>query len=198
MADAFGILRSYSFVVNVDADDRAWGMDAMASKSESTSREVRGPDGEDEDNHIGREINRSWFYDTVRDRQNRLWADTRVKKGVDLARKSQHQVSCDDKFNEGGYLRAEGVHDGRLLLAHGDCTIWVGVKNVSLSELSRWRRRFARYSIVPLTDYPRKLFSRIVDPNKLCSHRGSYDYSVTICQETLILSFPCRVQGIIA
>lgn len=92
MADAFGIIRPASFVLDVGADDRSWGGGAAAAAAAAqaavATAEVvcaetqRGSSGGD----------RSWFYDTVRDRQNRLWADTRVRKGVELARKGQHQV----------------------------------------------------------------------------------------------------------
>lgn len=107
MADAFGILRPASFVLDVGADDRPWGGGAEAvvaakaataaitngdgvnSASASASGGGGGGGGEDD---------RNWFYDTVRDRQNRLWADTRVRKGVELARKGQHQVREQCRF----------------------------------------------------------------------------------------------------
>lgn len=96
MADAFGILRPASFVLDVGADDRPWGGVAEAATAaaaaaaaeggkRSSASAGAGVSGGDEDRN-------NWFYDTVRDRQNRLWADTRVRKGVELARKGQHQV----------------------------------------------------------------------------------------------------------
>lgn len=102
MADAFGIVRPTSFVLNVGTDDRTWGGAAAAAAAQAT------PDGavalvtaEAEDTNVAEGADdvghgdRSWFYDTVRDRQNRLWADTRVRKGVELARKGQHQVGVE-------------------------------------------------------------------------------------------------------
>lgn len=84
MVDAFGIIRPFSFLLDVGTDDRMWGGAAAASPARvSDATEGRS----------GGAVDRSWFYDTVRDRQNRLWADTRVKKGIELARKGQHQVS---------------------------------------------------------------------------------------------------------
>lgn len=99
MADAFGILRPASFVLDVGADDRPLGgaPDAAAATVASAIPAAGVIEGDDV-NRGGRSggggvcENRSWFYDTVRDRQNRLWADTRVRKGVELARKGQHQV----------------------------------------------------------------------------------------------------------
>lgn len=95
MASAFGIIRPVSFMLEVADDDRTWGGPATAAM---TTGDRRGEQGvpkkdvaveEDEEREKG---SQSWFYDTVRDRQNRLWADTRIKKGVELARKGQHQV----------------------------------------------------------------------------------------------------------
>lgn len=96
MADAFGILRPASFVLDVEADDRPWGggAEALAAAKGTTATTANG-NGEASAGASGGgdgEGDRSWFYDTVRDRQNRLWADTRVRKGVELARKGQHQV----------------------------------------------------------------------------------------------------------
>lgn len=76
MADAFDILRPASFVLDVGADDRPWGGAAGVAAAGAK----------------GATADQNWFYDTVRDRQNRLWANTRVRKGVELARKGQHQV----------------------------------------------------------------------------------------------------------
>lgn len=95
MADAFGIFRPASFVVNVGADDRTWGgaaeaAAAAAKKSPAEARDIDSASGGGGGG--GGAEDRNWFYDTVRDRQNRLWADTRVRKGVELARKGQHQV----------------------------------------------------------------------------------------------------------
>lgn len=89
MADAFGIVRPASFVLDVGADDRPWGGAAggcaagKGATAEGGESDVTTGDGGEDQN---------WFYDTVRDRQNRLWANTRVRKGVELARKGQHQV----------------------------------------------------------------------------------------------------------
>lgn len=111
MADAFGILRPASFVLDVGDDDRSLGgavntpaavatsaapvAGLVAATSEEGGDVDRGGGGGggDESKGSGLGEDRSWFYDTVRDRQNRLWADTRVRKGVELARKGQHQVS---------------------------------------------------------------------------------------------------------
>lgn len=84
MADAYGILRPVSFVLDVRADDRSWGGGAGATEGDDAKNIVRDDGGESDGG--------SWFYDTVRDRQNRLWADSRVRKGVDLARVGEHQV----------------------------------------------------------------------------------------------------------
>lgn len=111
MADAFGILRPASFVLDVEADDRPWGGAAEAAAAAAAvgaasagtaegaanvkvaTAEERKIGSADVGARGGSEDRNNWFYDTVRDRQNRLWADTRVKKGVELARKGQHQVT---------------------------------------------------------------------------------------------------------
>lgn len=108
MADALDVFRPASFLVDVGADDRPWGGAAAAAAATSSAAAAAraGNDegaapaesrkGSDTENARGGDGSgsgdRSWFYDTVRDRQNRLWADTRVRKGVELARKGQHQV----------------------------------------------------------------------------------------------------------
>lgn len=93
MADAFGIVPPFSFLLDVDADDRTWGSAGAAAAALKRAGEENLFVEEDEQGEVQGEVNsRSWFYDTVRDRQNRLWADTRVKKGVELARRGQHQV----------------------------------------------------------------------------------------------------------
>lgn len=100
MADAFGVFRPASFLLDVGADDRPWGgtVAAAAAKhagegGEAARAEAGNREKEDASGGEGSGTgDRSWFYDTVRDRQNRLWADTRVRKGVELARKGQHQV----------------------------------------------------------------------------------------------------------
>ena len=98
MADAFGILRPASFVLDVGDDDRPWGggaAEAVTAAKATTMGNGDGVGGAGTSGGGGRgggEGDRNWFYDTVRDRQNRLWADTRVRKGVELARKGQHQV----------------------------------------------------------------------------------------------------------
>lgn len=101
MADAFDVFRPASFLLNVGADDRPWGGAAAAAAAEKHAAKAgaaaTAEAGKREEYHVkGGEGSgsgdRSWFYDTVRDRQNRLWADTRVRKGVELARKGQHQV----------------------------------------------------------------------------------------------------------
>ncbi|CAM9570001.1 unnamed protein product, partial [Hapterophycus canaliculatus] len=95
MADAFGILRPASFVLEVEADDRSLGgAGGHANRGGGGGGGGGGGSGSDgRGDSSGLAEDRSWFYDTVRDRQNRLWADTRVRKGVELARKGQHQVS---------------------------------------------------------------------------------------------------------
>lgn len=103
MADAFGVFRPASFLLDVGADDRSWGgasaaaaaAAAHAGKDGGAAPAKAGKRGEEKNARGGDGSgsgDRSWFYDTVRDRQNRLWADTRVRKGVELARKGQHQV----------------------------------------------------------------------------------------------------------
>lgn len=113
MADAFGIVRPASFMLDVRADDRTWGGAAVAAAAAQAAAAasaagggkalgaVDGAGGKEgleragEDG--GSDEDRNWFYDTVRDRQNRLWADTRVRKGVELARKGQHQVCVRER-----------------------------------------------------------------------------------------------------
>lgn len=103
MADAFGIVRPASFILDVRTDDRTWGGAAVAAAAaqaaaiEGKASGAAGGAGDREgleraEEETGSGGDRNWFYDTVRDRQNRLWADTRVRKGVELARKGQHQV----------------------------------------------------------------------------------------------------------
>ncbi|CAM9462322.1 unnamed protein product [Choristocarpus tenellus] len=77
MANAYAVSKSFSFLVDVADDDREWG----GSSVEGTGVEIAESGG--------------WFYDTVREKQNRSWADKRVKKGVELARKGQHQAAVD-------------------------------------------------------------------------------------------------------
>ena len=111
MATAFGVFRPASFLLDVWADDRPLGAAAAAAAAAAAPAAAApahtGKDGgaapEDANNDDGSE---SWFYDTVRDRQNRLWADTRVRKGVELARKGQHQVKsrCETVENVGSRL----------------------------------------------------------------------------------------------
>lgn len=99
MADAFGIVRPASFVLDVRTDDRSRGATtAMPSARAEASVEA----GYDEDAQKAAGGDRGWFYDTVRDRQNRLWANGRVKKGVELARKGQHQVRMKFKLYHSG------------------------------------------------------------------------------------------------
>lgn len=103
MADAFGIVRPASFILDVRTDDRTWGGAAVAAAAaQAAAIEGKMPGAargasdraglESAEEEAGSGGDRNWFYDTVRDRQNRLWADTRVRKGVELARKGQHQV----------------------------------------------------------------------------------------------------------
>lgn len=116
MADAFGILRPASFVLDVEADDRPWGgageaaaAPARAATEGATNDKVstakeRKIGSADVGGGGGGEDRNNWFYDTVRDRQNRLWADTRVRKGVELARKGQHQVTACVSYHIMPYL----------------------------------------------------------------------------------------------
>lgn len=107
MADAFGIVHPASFILDVRTDDRTWGgaaVAAAAAQAAAIGGKASGAAGgagdreglkkaeEEAEEEAGSGGDRNWFYDTVRDRQNRLWADTRVRKGVELARKGQHQV----------------------------------------------------------------------------------------------------------
>lgn len=101
MAEAFRVVHPLSFVLDVEADDRTWGGGAAAGAAtpvKGEPREALAGEGAEKgakpklDDGGGGEYHRNWFYDTVRDRQNRLWADTRVKRGVEIARKGQHQV----------------------------------------------------------------------------------------------------------
>lgn len=98
MADAFGILRPASFVLDVRADNRPWGGAAEAATAAAKAKDGTVEGGNTSSASAGARASEgdkdrnNWFYDTVRDRQNRLWADARVRKGVELARKGQHQV----------------------------------------------------------------------------------------------------------
>lgn len=82
MASSFGIVRHLSFVIDVAADDR----NCLVEDAEPPARTLR-----DEDKLKVPKEN-SWFYDTVRDRQNQLWANKRIQRGVELARSGRLQV----------------------------------------------------------------------------------------------------------
>eukprot|EP00903_Cladosiphon_okamuranus_P006760 g6593.t1 len=140
MADAFGILRPASFVLDVDDDDRPWGGGAeavAAGKGPRTNGDgVKGASasaGGASGGGGGGEDDRNWFYDTVRDRQNRLWADTRVRKGVELARKGQHQAAVDV------YTQALGMcpdHDDGLV-ARGAAFATTGRLRQAVQDLAQ-------------------------------------------------------------
>ncbi|CAM9442338.1 unnamed protein product [Ectocarpus sp. 12 AP-2014] len=132
MADAFGILRPASFVLDVEADDRPWGGAAGVTATGAKGATAEGREADAIAGNSGGE-NQNWFYDTVRDRQNRLWADTRVRKGVELARKGQHQAAIDT------YTQALGMcpdHDDGLV-ARGAAFASTGRLRQAVQDLSR-------------------------------------------------------------
>ncbi|CAM9427259.1 unnamed protein product [Ectocarpus sp. 13 AM-2016] len=132
MADAFGILRPASFVLDVGADDRPWGGAAGVAAAGAKGATAEGGEADVAAGNRGGE-DQNWFYDTVRDRQNRLWADTRVRKGVELARKGQHQAAID------AYTQALGMcpdHDDGLV-ARGAAFASTGRLRQAVQDLSR-------------------------------------------------------------
>eukprot|EP00752_Nemacystus_decipiens_P004597 g4196.t1 len=139
MADAFGILRPASFVLDVEDDDRPWGS-AGAEAVGAANATIANGDGVISAGSSGGggggdggEDDRNWFYDTVRDRQNRLWANTRVRKGVELARKGQHQAAID------AYTQALGMcpdHDDGLV-ARGAAFATTGRLRQAVQDLSQ-------------------------------------------------------------
>ncbi|CAM9962023.1 unnamed protein product [Ectocarpus sp. 12 AP-2014] len=132
MADAFGILRPASFVLDVGADDRPWGGAAGVAAAGAKGGTAEGGEADVAAGNGGGE-DQNWFYDTVRDRQNRLWADTRVRKGVELARKGQHQAAIDT------YTQALGMcpdHDDGLV-ARGAAFASTGRLRQAVQDLSR-------------------------------------------------------------
>ncbi|CAM9671010.1 unnamed protein product [Ectocarpus sp. 6 AP-2014] len=132
MADAFGILRPASFVLDVGEDDRPWGGAAGVAAAGAKGATAEGGEADVTTGHGGGE-DQNWFYDTVRDRQNRLWADTRVRKGVELARKGQHQAAIDT------YTQALGMcpdHDDGLV-ARGAAFATTGRLRQAVQDLSR-------------------------------------------------------------
>lgn len=132
MADAYGILRPASFVLDVRGDDRSWGGGTGAAEGDDPKNVARDDGGESDDG--------SWFYDTVRDRQNRLWADSRVRKGVDLAREGEHQVRsppCKVVWYGGiGQLSSSenAEHPPRVLSQLGDSSMNVALTPMGIAS----------------------------------------------------------------
>ncbi|CAN0002007.1 unnamed protein product, partial [Discosporangium mesarthrocarpum] len=137
MANAYRVSEPLSFLIDVTGDNKAWGEGGggkgMGRGGKGETGERSGGGGEQEGDHSDHDDREGWFYDTVRDKQNRLWADKRVKKGVDLARKGQHQAAIEV------YTQALGMCPGHEdgLVARGAAYASTGKLTQAKGDLTR-------------------------------------------------------------